>query len=62
MRNTLKLTCAIGNHPRSRPILEGTVKPVDIDLTCSALHGSEIFFRQLKYKEFRHLRDVEQHR
>lgn len=52
MRTALNLTCAIGSHPRSRAILEGTVKPVDINLTCSALHGSEIFFRQLKYKEF----------
>lgn len=52
MQTKLKLTCAFGNNPRTRPILDGGVTPEDIELTCSAMHGSEIFFRQLKYKEF----------
>src|ERR1700761_155117 len=48
----LKLTCALSNNPRTRAILDGAVKPDDIDLECTALHPSEMFFRQLKYKEF----------
>lgn len=48
----LTLSCALGNNPRTRPILDGAVKPQDIELQCKSMHPSEMFFRQLKYKEF----------
>jgi 4,5-dihydroxyphthalate decarboxylase len=42
----------MGSNDRSRPVLDGTVQPDGIDLTCTAAHPSEIFWRQLHYKEF----------
>jgi 4,5-dihydroxyphthalate decarboxylase len=48
----LELTCALSSNPRTHAILDGRIRPDGIDLTCTSLHGSEIFFRQLKYKEF----------
>jgi 4,5-dihydroxyphthalate decarboxylase len=33
-------------------VLDGTVKPDGIDLTCTIAHPSEIFWRQLHFKEF----------
>ena len=48
----LKLSVAIANNPRTWPILEGTVKPDGIELIPTSVHGSEIFWRQLKFAEF----------
>jgi 4,5-dihydroxyphthalate decarboxylase len=42
----------MGANDRSRPVLDGTVKPDGIDLTCTIAHPSEIFWRQLKFAEF----------
>jgi 4,5-dihydroxyphthalate decarboxylase len=39
-------------NPRTRPIFDGTVKPDGIDLIPTALHPSEMFWRQLKFAEF----------
>lgn len=50
--NTLALTCALSSNPRTLPIVNGEVKPAGIDLAVTALHPSEMFFRQLKYAEF----------
>ena len=46
------MTAALGNNPRTRPIISGMVKPDDIDLDVVSMHPSEMFFRQLKYQEF----------
>jgi 4,5-dihydroxyphthalate decarboxylase len=48
----LKLTSALSSNPRTHAILDGRIQPEGIELTCTSLHPSEIFFRQLKYKEF----------
>ena len=48
----LRLSIAVANNPRTWPILDGTVKPDGIDLIPTSVHGSEIFWRQLKFAEF----------
>lgn len=48
----LELAFAIGTNPRSLPVLTGAVQAEGIDLHCSAIHGSEIFWRQLAFHEF----------
>ena len=48
----IELGFAIGTNPRSRPVLDGRVQAQGIDLHCSAIHGSEIFWRQLAFQEF----------
>ena len=48
----LTLSIAIANNPRTWPILDGTVKPDGIELIPTSVHGSEIFWRQLKFAEF----------
>ncbi len=48
----LELGFAIGRNPRSEPVLSGRVQPQGIDLHCSDIHGSEIFWRQLTFGEF----------
>jgi 4,5-dihydroxyphthalate decarboxylase len=42
----------MANNPRTRPIIEGKVKPDGIDFICSELHASELFWRQLKFGDF----------
>jgi 4,5-dihydroxyphthalate decarboxylase len=39
-------------NPRSRPILDGSVKPEGITFVATELHPSEIFWRQLHYADF----------
>src|SRR5438128_1312169 len=48
----LQLSLIMSANERSRPVLEGTVKPDGIELICTAAHPSEIFWRQLHFKEF----------
>ena len=48
----LQLSIAMANNPRTRPIIEGKVKPDGIDFICSELHASELFWRQLKFGDF----------
>jgi len=48
----LELAFAIGRNPRSEPVLSGRVQPEGLELHCSAIHGSEIFWRQLAFHEF----------
>ena len=48
----IKLSIAMASNPRTWPILDGAVKPDGIDLVPSVIHGSEIFWRQLKYADF----------
>ncbi len=48
----IELSLAINKNPRSNPVLSGRVKPQGIDLRCSSLHASELFWRQLGYQEF----------
>ena len=42
----------MGANERSLPVLDGSVAPDGIDLTCTVAHPSEIFWRQLHFREF----------
>ena len=48
----LQLSIAVDTNPRTRPILDGTVKSDGIDLIPTPLHPSEMFWRQLKFGDF----------
>jgi 4,5-dihydroxyphthalate decarboxylase len=48
----LQLSLIMGSNDRSRPVLDGSVSPDGIDLTCTVAHPSEIFWRQLHFQEF----------
>ena len=48
----LPLSIAMADNPRTRPILEGKVKPDGIAFICSQVHPSELFWRQLRFGEF----------
>ncbi|MEK9658415.1 MAG: ABC transporter substrate-binding protein [Chloroflexota bacterium] len=48
----LQLSIAMADNPRTWPIIDGTVKADGINLIPSVIHGSEIFWRQLKHAEF----------
>src|SRR5919202_3190183 len=48
----LPLSLIMGANERSLPVLDGSVVPEGIDLTCTIAHPSEIFWRQLHFKEF----------
>jgi 4,5-dihydroxyphthalate decarboxylase len=49
---SLQLSLIMGANDRSRPVLDGSVQPDGIDLTCTVAHPSEIFWRQLRFREF----------
>jgi 4,5-dihydroxyphthalate decarboxylase len=48
----LQLSIAMQPNGRSRPVLDGRMKPEGIELQFTALHPSEIFWRQLRFQEF----------
>lgn len=48
----LQLSAALSRNPMTAPILSGKVACEGIDLTCTALHPSEMFWRQLRFGEF----------
>jgi 4,5-dihydroxyphthalate decarboxylase len=48
----LQLSLILGDNPRTRPIIDGLVRPDGIDLAITVAHPSEIFWRQLSYEEF----------
>jgi 4,5-dihydroxyphthalate decarboxylase len=48
----LQLSLILGANDRSRPIVDGSVRPDSIDLMVTTAHPSEIFWRQLKFQEF----------
>ena len=48
----LKLTLAITNNPRTRPIIDGRAKVDGIDFAKTVLPPAEIFWRQLSSAEF----------
>lgn len=48
----LQLSLACSDNPRTRPIIEGRVKPDGIELHVTVLHPSELFWRQLQFEEF----------
>jgi hypothetical protein len=48
----LQLSVGMADNPRTHPIFEGKVKPDGIDLICTPLHASELFWRQLRFGDF----------
>ncbi|HEY1819872.1 MAG TPA: hypothetical protein VGG83_08085 [Trebonia sp.] len=49
---TVPLTLACGDYDRTRPLIDGTVRPLGIDLTCLPMTIEEIFFRMARFREF----------
>ena len=48
----LQLSLAITSNPRTRPIIDGRVKPDGIDFIMTVLGPAEMFWRQLSFAEF----------
>ena len=48
----LQLSAALASNPRTWPIFEGTAKAEGIEFVPTALHPSEIFWRQLRFADF----------
>ena len=48
----LQLSVGMMRNGRTRPVLEGKVKADGIDLIPMAVHGSELFWRQLRFGDF----------
>jgi 4,5-dihydroxyphthalate decarboxylase len=48
----LKLSLAITNNPRTRPVIDGRVKPEGIDFVKTVMGPAEMFWRQLSFAEF----------
>src|ERR1700745_3756552 len=51
-RTRLVLSIALSDNPNTRPLIDGEVVPEGITLTPTAVHPSEMFWRQLKFAEF----------
>ena len=49
---SLQLSIALSNNDRTRPVLDGAVRPDGVDLIPTVLHPSEMFWRQLSFQEF----------
>ena len=48
----LKLKFGFSNNPRVEPLVDGTVKPKDIDLDITLINPGDLFYRNLKNEEF----------
>src|ERR1700745_1904332 len=51
-RTRLVLSIALSDNPNTRPLIDGEVVPEGIKLYPTAMHPSEMFWRQLKFAEF----------
>ena len=48
----LRLTLACGDYDRTRPLVDGRVRPLGIDLNALPMTIEEIFFRMARFREF----------
>jgi 4,5-dihydroxyphthalate decarboxylase len=48
----VRLSLACGDYDRTRPLIDGTVRPNGLDLTCLPMPVEEIFFRMARFREF----------
>ena len=48
----LKLSIAVGDYDRTRPLFDGAVQIDGVDATFMALEPEEIFFRAFRHAEF----------
>jgi 4,5-dihydroxyphthalate decarboxylase len=51
-RPRLPLSIALSDNPNTRPLIDGVIQPEGIALTPTAVHPSEMFWRQLRFAEF----------
>jgi 4,5-dihydroxyphthalate decarboxylase len=51
-KETLTLSIALSDNERTRPITQGRVQPQGVRLIPTVVHPSEMFWRQLKYRDF----------
>src|SRR5579864_2951385 len=51
-RPRLPLSIALSDNPNTRPLIDGDITPEGIELTPTAVHPSEMFWRQLRFAEF----------
>ena len=52
MRATLELSIALSDNPNTRPLIDGEVAAEGLRLIPTAVHPSEMFWRQLRFAEF----------
>jgi 4,5-dihydroxyphthalate decarboxylase len=48
----LELSVALSDNPNTRPLIDGRVEAEGLTLIPSAVHPSEMFWRQLRFGEF----------
>src|SRR3954470_13770941 len=48
----LSLSMGMSENLRTRPIFDGRVRPQGIELICTSVHASELFWRQLRFGDF----------
>ena len=48
----MELSIALSDNERTRPLIDGLVKPQGMRLHTTVVHPSEMFWRQLKYADF----------
>src|SRR3954452_21272434 len=48
----LPISLGFGSNVRTRRVLDGLIEPEGIELRSTAVHGSELFWRQLRFAEF----------
>jgi 4,5-dihydroxyphthalate decarboxylase len=48
----MRLSLACGDYDRTRPLIDGAVTPLGIELTCLPMPVEEIFFRMARFREF----------
>jgi 4,5-dihydroxyphthalate decarboxylase len=46
----MRLSLACGDYDRTRPLIDRTVKPLGIELTCLPMPVEEIFFRMARFR------------
>jgi 4,5-dihydroxyphthalate decarboxylase len=51
-RESLTLSLAVHDNERTRPLIHGRVQPQGVTLVPTVVHGSEMFWRQLKFGDF----------
>lgn len=52
MTRLLDLSCALSDNPRTQPLIQRLVRVQGTNLHTTILHGSEMFWRQLRFKDF----------
>jgi len=50
--NRLTVSIALSDNTLTRPLIDGRIAPDGLDLIPSVLHGSEMFWRQLRFGDF----------